>query len=146
MTRYPLHLHLTGRRVLVVGAGRVAARRVQSLLAAGADVHVVAMTVVADVGVEGEQRAFRDSDVDGAWLVLACTGGVGDAVAPACGARRVGCVRGDDADGSAAWVPAVSRVDDVVVSVTAGGDPRRAVALRDAITLSLETGDLPLRR
>jgi uroporphyrin-III C-methyltransferase / precorrin-2 dehydrogenase / sirohydrochlorin ferrochelatase len=43
-------------------------------------------------------------------------------------------------------VPAVARVDDVVVSVTAGGDPRRAVALRDAVSLSLESGDLPLRR
>ena len=41
---------------------------------------------------------------------------------------------------SAAWVPAVARVDDVVVSVTAGRDPRRAVALRDALALALETG------
>jgi uroporphyrin-III C-methyltransferase/precorrin-2 dehydrogenase/sirohydrochlorin ferrochelatase len=40
----------------------------------------------------------------------------------------------------------VARVDDVVVSVSAGGDPRLAVALRDAIALSVETGDLPLRR
>ncbi|MEO6205810.1 MAG: uroporphyrinogen-III C-methyltransferase, partial [Mycobacteriales bacterium] len=43
-------------------------------------------------------------------------------------------------------VPAVARVDDVVVSVTAGRDPRRAMALRDALALAVETGDLPLRR
>ncbi|MDP1877803.1 MAG: NAD(P)-dependent oxidoreductase, partial [Actinomycetota bacterium] len=39
---YPLHLDLAGRRVLVVGAGGVASRRVDALLAAGADVVVVA--------------------------------------------------------------------------------------------------------
>ena len=145
MTRYPLHLDLTGRRVLVVGAGAVAARRVRSL--AGADVLVVAPEVSGDFpDVPVERREFRPADVDGAWLVLACTGTVDDAVAQACEQRRVWCVRADDAAASPAWVPAVARVDDVVVSVTAGGDPRRAVALRDALSLSLAVGDLPLRR
>lgn len=145
MSRYPLHLDLTGRRVLVVGAGAVAARRVRSL--GDADLRVVALEVAdgfPDVAVE--RRAFRPDDVDGAWLVLACTGVVDDEVARACEERRVWCVRADDAAASAAWVPAVARVDDVVVSVTAGGDPRRAVALRDALALSLSTGSLPLRR
>ena len=93
-----------------------------------------------------EQRAFAASDVDGAWLVLARTGTVDAAVAAACEAARTWCVRADDAAASPAWVPAVARVDDVVVSVTAGRDPRRAVALRDAVALSLDTGELPLRR
>jgi uroporphyrin-III C-methyltransferase / precorrin-2 dehydrogenase / sirohydrochlorin ferrochelatase len=145
--RYPLHLDLSGRRVLVVGGGPVAARRVRALLAAQARVDVVATWVVdgfPDVPVQ--LRAFRDDDVDGAWLVHACTGAVDEQVAAACEARGTFCVRADDASRSSAWVPAVARVDDVVVSVTAGRDPRRAVALRDALSLSLETGDLPLRR
>lgn len=145
MSRYPLHLDLTGRRVLVVGAGAVAARRVRLL--GDADVHVVALEVANGFpDVKVEQRAFRPDDVDGAWLVLACTGVVDDEVTQACDERRVWCVRADDAAASAAWVPAVSRVEDVVVSVTAGGDPRRAMALRDALGLALESGDLPLRR
>jgi uroporphyrin-III C-methyltransferase/precorrin-2 dehydrogenase/sirohydrochlorin ferrochelatase len=145
VTRFPLHLDLTGRRVLVVGGGAVAARRVRSL--AGADVQVVAPEVAdgfPDVPVA--RRVFTPQDVDGAWLVLACTGVVDDAVAQACEARQVWCVRADDASVSPAWVPAVARVDDVVVSVTAGRDPRRAVALRDAVGLALDTGNLPLRR
>ena len=133
--------------MLVVGGGPVAARRIASLLEAGASVEVVAPAVVdgfPDVPVAA--REFRPSDVDGAWLVVACTGAVDAEVAAACDARRVWCVRADDATRSPAWVPAVARVDDVVVSVTAGRDPRRAVTLRDALALALETGELPLRR
>ena len=147
MNRLPLHLDLAGRRVLVVGGGPVAVRRVHALLAAGAAVEVVAPEVAPELdAVPVARRPFEPADVDGAWLVLTCTGVVDQAVADACEAARVWCVRADDASRSAAWVPAIARVDDVVVSVSAGRDPRRAVALRDALALALETGDLPLRR
>ena len=145
--RWPLHLDLVGRRVLVVGGGAVASRRVKSLLAAGAAVDVVSPTVVQDFpDVPISTRAFVAADVDGAWLVLACTGVVDDAVAAAAQARQIWCVRADDAALSPAWVPAAAQVDDVVLSVTAGRDPGRSVAVRDAVTLLLETGELPLRR
>ena len=148
MSRFPLHLDLAGRRVLVVGAGPVAARRARALVDLGAAVEVVATSVAAQLppGISLQQREFVDADVDGAWLVLACTGVVDDAVAAACEQRRIWCVRADDAQASTAWMPATARVDDVVVSVTAGADPRRAVALRDALALAVETGELPLRR
>jgi uroporphyrin-III C-methyltransferase/precorrin-2 dehydrogenase/sirohydrochlorin ferrochelatase len=84
-----------------------------------------------------ELREFRPSDLDGAWLVLTCTGVVDDEVAALCRSRRVWCVRADDAALSDAWVPAVGRADDVVVSVTSGRDPRRSVALRDQFLGSL---------
>ena len=44
-TGYPLLLDLTGRRVLVVGAGAVGARRAVALADAGARVEVVALNV-----------------------------------------------------------------------------------------------------
>jgi len=144
---YPLHLDLAGRRVLVVGGGPVAVRRVRGLLDAGAAVEVVATAVSADMPpVPLQRRPFTAADVLGAWLVQACTGVVDAEVAAACDERGVWCVRADDASQSRAWVPAVARVDDVVVSVTAGRDPRRATALRDAIALAVDTGALPLRR
>ena len=49
MTAYPVVLRLSGRRVLVVGGGTVAARKVEGLLAAGAVVTVVAPTVVPEL-------------------------------------------------------------------------------------------------
>ena len=146
MDPYPLHLDLTGRRVLVVGAGPVGVRRARTLVDAGALVDVVAPDAPDDLGLPLQRREFRDTDVDGAWLVHACTGAVDEQVAAAAQARGIWCVRADDASRSSAWVPAVGRVDDIAVSVTAGRDPRRAVALRDAVVLQLQTGELPLRR
>ena len=55
------------------------------------------------------------------------------------------CVRADDAPGGSARVPAVLRRDDITVAVNGGDDPRRAVALRDAISLALDVGELPVR-
>jgi uroporphyrin-III C-methyltransferase / precorrin-2 dehydrogenase / sirohydrochlorin ferrochelatase len=145
MTGYPLLLDLRDRDVLVVGAGAVAARRLPALLEAGARVRVVAPAVpFADVAAA--QRPFEPGDVDGAWLVLACTDdpAVNAAVASAAAARGVFCVRADDAAGGTARVPAVTRKDDVVVAVNGGDDPRRAVALRNAISAALDAGSLPV--
>jgi len=107
---------------------------------------VVAVEAPDDLGVPLQRRAFRPSDVDGAWLVLACTGTVDAQVAQACEQRGTWCVRADDALQSAAWLPAVARIDDVVVGVTAGRDPRRSVAVRDLLALAVDSGQVPLRR
>ncbi|HEX6919654.1 MAG TPA: uroporphyrinogen-III C-methyltransferase [Actinomycetes bacterium] len=151
---YPLSLDLAGRRVIVVGGGPVAARRTTGLLAAGADVVVVAPALcedLADLAAEDRirwlPRDYADGDLRDAWLVHTATGDrlVDQAVATEAETRRVWCVRADDAQHSAAWTPAVARAGDVVVSVTAGGDPRRARRLRDAVAAGLDTGALPLR-
>jgi uroporphyrin-III C-methyltransferase/precorrin-2 dehydrogenase/sirohydrochlorin ferrochelatase len=130
---YPLHLDVAGKRVLVVGGGPVAVRRARAAAACGADVLLVAPEAPADPGVRVELRAFSPADLDGAWLVLTCTGVVDDEVAALCRERRIWCVRSDDHRASDAWVPAVARVEEVVVSVTSGRDPRRSVALRDQV-------------
>ncbi|MGH8861565.1 MAG: uroporphyrinogen-III C-methyltransferase [Jatrophihabitantaceae bacterium] len=149
MTGYPLLLDLTGREVLVVGGGAVAARRIPALVAAGARVRVVAPEIAPSVlalELEVIARAYAPGDVDGAWLVVACTSdhAVNDAVARDAAGRRVFCVRADQADGGTARTPAVLRRDDITVAVSGGDDPRRARALRDAIAVALDVGELPV--
>jgi uroporphyrin-III C-methyltransferase/precorrin-2 dehydrogenase/sirohydrochlorin ferrochelatase len=132
--------------VLVVGGGPVAARRARSVLVAGAAVDVVALeTVEGFPDVPVQRRAFADADVDGAWLVLACTGVVDDAVAAACERTRTWCVRADDASRSRrgcrrSRARRRRRVGDRGPRPPPGGGaPRRG-------RLALDTGSLPLRR
>ncbi|MET3705446.1 uroporphyrinogen-III C-methyltransferase [Arthrobacter sp. UYEF6] len=152
---YPTALRLLGRPVLVVGGGPVAARRAKGLLDAGAQVTVVApvasaaLRELADAGLlTWEPRTYLPSDVDGVWFVQTATGdpAVDTQVSADAEAQRIWCVNASDHEASAAWTPAVAVVDDVQIAVNAGGDPRRAMALRDAVATALETGDLPLRR
>jgi uroporphyrin-III C-methyltransferase / precorrin-2 dehydrogenase / sirohydrochlorin ferrochelatase len=152
---YPLVLDVAGRRVVVVGGGPVAARRVLSLVEAGADVEVVSpylcetlAELIADGRAQWHPRAYADGDLDGAWLVHTATGDrlTDDSVAASADGLRVWCVRADDAGRSSAWTPAIARIGDVLVAVTGGGDPHRVVAIRNALQTQLETGSLPLRR
>ncbi|MFG2047936.1 uroporphyrinogen-III C-methyltransferase [Micromonospora sp. NPDC048935] len=139
---YPLGLRLGGRRVVVVGGGAVATRRVPALLDAGADVLLVApeltpaLRAQVDAGrLHWVPRRFAVEDLDGAWLVHVA---VDDPMAAAsvsalAAERRIFCVRADDRTAATAWTPAVTRHGPVTVAVLGGGDPRRAMTVRDAI-------------
>jgi uroporphyrin-III C-methyltransferase/precorrin-2 dehydrogenase/sirohydrochlorin ferrochelatase len=147
---YPLMLDLTGRWAVVVGGGRVALRRAQALLAAGALVRVIAPRVdpaLAGLGLTVSRREYRDGDLAGAWLAHAATDdpAVNARVAADAQRLRIWCVRADDAAASAAWTPAVARNGEITVAVTAGGDPERAKRLRAAIASALAEGALPVR-
>jgi uroporphyrin-III C-methyltransferase / precorrin-2 dehydrogenase / sirohydrochlorin ferrochelatase len=146
---YLVGLGLTGRRVVVVGGGTVAQRRLPALLAAGADVEVVAPEVTP--AVEGmatakelrwTARPYRAGDLDGAWYALAATddGEVNAAVAAAAEGARVFCVRADDAPGGSAVTPAVGEHDGLTVGVLSGGRPRRSAAVRTALIEALQAG------
>jgi uroporphyrin-III C-methyltransferase/precorrin-2 dehydrogenase/sirohydrochlorin ferrochelatase len=143
---YPLALRLEGRRVLVVGGGAVATRRVPALLSSGAQVEIVAPALTpalqgyVDAGrLSWSARRFEPADVDGAWLVQVAIDDATAAaeVSAAAEARRVFCVRADDRDAATAWTPAVTRHGPVTVAVTDGGDRRRAMAVRDLVAASL---------
>ena len=143
---YPLSLRLEGRRVLVVGGGSVALRRVAGLRDAGAEVVVVAprltpaLADLSDRGlITGHRRGYQPGDLDGAWLVLACTDQpeVNEAVAADAERQHLWCARADNAAASPAWVPAVGRAGAVTVAVNAGRDPRRAAELRDRFVDSI---------
>ena len=74
---YLVGLRLSGRKVVVVGGGTVAQRRLPLLLANGADVHVITRAatpaVEATSGITLELRDYRDGDLDGAWYAIAAT-------------------------------------------------------------------------
>jgi siroheme synthase-like protein len=136
-TPYLASLDLRGRRCLVVGGGAVARRKAAGLLAAGADVLVVAPRV-GDMpeGVAIAVREVRLADLDGAFLAVCATddGAVNAALARE--ARRRGVLVNvvDDPEAGDFTVPAVLRRGAVQVAVSTGGaSPAFAQALRDEL-------------
>ena len=130
MDAYLLGLRLRDRRVVVVGGGAVATRRIPALLDAGADIVLVSPAVTAsleDLAAAGriswEPRGYADGDCAGAWLVCACTDdpAVNAAIAAEAEQQRTWSVRADDAQASAAWTPATGRADDIRSDTVQGG-------------------------
>ena len=64
------------------------------------------------------------------------------AVAEEAERARIFCARADDRAHSSAWTPAVGRHGDLVVGVHGGGDPQRAVGVRDAVVAGLTDGSV----
>ena len=146
---YPVGLRLLGRRVVVVGGGQVAHRRVAGLLDARARVTVISPVVtpalealVAPGSLTWVARRYRAGDLDGAWYVVAATDDpeVNAAVAKEAERSRIFCARADDRAASSVWTPAVGRQGDLVVGVHGGGDPQRAIGVRDSVLAGLADG------
>lgn len=141
---YPVNLLVAGRRCVVVGAGRIAARKVEALLEAGAEVHVVAPEVGDEIAawrdarrLTVDQRGFEPSDLDGAWLATAATSeaAVNRAVFDAAEARRLWVNAADDPEHCSFTLMSVVRQGDLVVTIGTGGrSPALATYLKDHVT------------
>jgi precorrin-2 dehydrogenase len=140
---YPVNLLVAGRRCVVVGAGRIAARKIESLLAAGAEVHVVAPAVGGEVRAWAEsgavtlrERAFEAADLDGAWIAVTATDvpAVNRAVFEAGEARRVFVNSADDPANCSFTLMSVVRRGDIVVTIgTNGRSPALATFLKEHV-------------
>jgi siroheme synthase-like protein len=138
-----VNLVVRGRRCVVVGAGRIAARKVEALVDAGADVHVVAPDVGAEVRgrvsagtVTLTEREFRPADLDGAWLATTATGiaDVDRSVAEAAESRRIWVNSADDPANCSFTLMSVVRQGDLVVAIGSNGrSPALTTYLRDHV-------------
>lgn len=146
---YLAGLDLAGRRVVVVGGGTVAARRLPRLIASGAAVEVIspettpAVAALADAGsLVWHERPYAPGDLDGAWYVLCCTSSprVNEAVSAEAQRRRVFCVRADAGSAGSAVTPATGNHDGLLVGVLAGGRHRRSARVRDGLLAALRSG------
>ena len=143
---YLVGLRLAGKKVVVVGGGTVAQRRLPLLVANGADVHVITRTATPAVevmdGITLTLREFRDGDLDGAWYAVAATDDpdVNAAVVTEAERRHIFCVRADIAREGTAVTPASFEYEGLSVGVLAGGEHRRSAAIRSAIHEALQSG------
>jgi precorrin-2 dehydrogenase / sirohydrochlorin ferrochelatase len=140
----PVDLLIEGRPCLVAGAGKVAARKIGHLLAAGARVRVVAPAACATVArwaaagrVAYAARGFRAGDAAGQCLVFAATDdpAVNRRVLACCRRRRILCNAADSNWPEGDFVtPAVCRAAGLTVTVSTGGRScRTARAVKERI-------------
>jgi uroporphyrin-III C-methyltransferase/precorrin-2 dehydrogenase/sirohydrochlorin ferrochelatase len=139
---YPAFLRLNGRKVLLVGGGRVAAAKLQGLLHEGACVTVVAPEIRPEIEVPGvrlERRAFTASDLDGAWYVVAAAPpAVNREVLEASDRVRVFVNAVDDPANATAYAGGVVRRSGVTLAIsTDGRAPALAGLLREALDVWL---------
>ncbi len=137
---YPANFLVAGRRCVVVGAGRIAARKLEALLEAGADVVVIAPEAVDTIRTWAEtgrliwhERGFEDADLDEAWLAITATAdaAVNQAVFDAGEARRVWINSADDPINCSFTLMSVVRQGDIVVTIgTNGRSPALATFLK----------------
>jgi uroporphyrin-III C-methyltransferase/precorrin-2 dehydrogenase/sirohydrochlorin ferrochelatase len=143
---YPAFLRLTGRKVVLVGGGRVAAGKLHGLIAEGANVTVVAPEIRPEFeqpGVTLERRRFEATDLDGAWYVIAAAPPeVNRQVLVAAERRQLFVNAVDDPPNATAYAGGVVRRDGVTIAIsTDGRAPALAGLLREALEAWLP-GDL----
>ena len=138
-TLFPAFLKLAGRKVVVVGAGPVAASKIESLVAAGARITVVAPDVVPDIErapVQIQRRHFEAADLDGAWFVVAAAPpDVNAAVRDAANARQLFVNAVDDPPNATAYLGGIVRKHGVTLAISTDG---RAPALAGLLREGLE--------
>ncbi len=142
---FPVNLLVADRPVLVVGGGRIAARKIEPLLDLGARVHVVAPQLGAEVRTwrdEGRlttaERGFESSDLDEVWLAITATDdpSVNRAVFEAGTTRKVWVNSADDPENCSFTLVSVVRRGDIVVTIGTGG---RSPALAAWLKACMET-------
>ncbi|MGV0750337.1 uroporphyrinogen-III C-methyltransferase [Mycolicibacter minnesotensis] len=149
---YLAGLRLAGRKVVVVGAGSVAQRRLPLLVDSGAQVLVIAPSATPAVEALGERkpgitlvsRTYRDGDLADAWYAIAATNdpGVNAAIVAEADRRQIFCVRADLAVEGSAVTPATFGYSGLSVGVLAGGEHNRSAAIRSAIREALQNGTI----
>jgi len=135
---FPAFLRLSGKRVLVVGAGPVAASKLKALLDAEAVITVVAPEVHADIEaapVTIHRRPFALADLDGVWYVVAAAPPeVNRAVSAAAFERQLFVNAVDDPPNATVYLGAIVKREGVTLSIsTSGRAPALAGLLREGL-------------
>ena len=141
---YPVYLNLKGKRVVVIGGGEVAERKVESLLETGASITVVSPEATARLSelanqkqIELHKRPYHSADCTGAALVLSATDDPEVSTSVWNAARASGAlVNTADQPGLCDFImPAVVRRGDLTIAISTGGaSPALAARLRSRLS------------
>jgi precorrin-2 dehydrogenase/sirohydrochlorin ferrochelatase len=140
MSLFPMFVKLEGRLILMVGAGPVGEGKIESLLASGATVRVIAPQATPRVRewaregrIQWEARKYKPSDFAGAFIAIAATGSatLHDEIYEEAKSRGVLFNAVDEPERCDFYFPAVVRRGDLQIAISTGGlSPALAQRLR----------------
>jgi precorrin-2 dehydrogenase/sirohydrochlorin ferrochelatase len=145
MSLFPMFLKLEGRHSLVVGAGKIAESKIESLLVTEARIHVVAPQVNDKIAgwarqklISLNQREFQPSDLEGMFIAIAATSSrdLNETIFREAQRRKVLCNAVDDPEHCHFYYPAVVRRGDLQIAISTAG---RSPALAQRLRRELET-------
>ena len=142
---FPMFINVKDWKILVAGGGKIAGRRVRTLLRFGAEIFIVAPEfceeldkTVREYGaqIHVERRPWREKDLDEMQMVLAATDDreVNRQIVSACKNRGIPVNTADDKTRCDFYFPSVVMNEDIVIGLNSGGeDPARTKAVREQI-------------
>lgn len=144
---FPVFINMAGRLVLVAGGGRIALRRVMTLLQFGAQIRVVAPEFCEELtelekagGIHAEHRTYQPGDIQGAAFVIAATDSreVNRQIREECRTEGIPVNVSDDRDLCDFYFPSVVMTEEAVIGISSGGDaPGRTKEIRRKIEETL---------
>jgi precorrin-2 dehydrogenase/sirohydrochlorin ferrochelatase len=143
MSTLALNIRMQGKLAVIIGGGKVALRKLRSLLATGASIRVIATTVYPEIAalkdsgkVELRVGNYNVADLDQAFLVIAATDDplVNEQVSADARERRLLVTVADNPEAGDCTFPALLKRGDLEIAVSTGGRcPTFAVDVRDGI-------------
>ncbi|GAB6066563.1 bifunctional precorrin-2 dehydrogenase/sirohydrochlorin ferrochelatase [Aquifex pyrophilus] len=143
MAYFPLFVNLKGKKVLVVGGGKVGTRKVKSLLPFGANVKVVSpkfteeLLHLGNMGkVELVKRRFKPSDLKGVDIVIVAVDNIKlqERIYRLCEKRKILCNSVDSPEFCNFIFPSVIKRGNLVIGIsTSGKVPALSRALREKL-------------
>ena len=149
--RFPLFVSLVGKKVLIVGAGQIAARRINILKNFGAEIHVIAPERSDKIDLSGihyNARTFQPSDIEEAFFVVAATNvrAVNHEIAQLCYQKSILVSVADCAEESTFYFPAICQGSGLIAGLVSDGSDHHAVSrTAKKIRKILEAGTASLR-
>ncbi|MBF2599198.1 bifunctional precorrin-2 dehydrogenase/sirohydrochlorin ferrochelatase [Listeria seeligeri] len=142
--KYPVMLDIRGKKVVIIGGGKVALRKAKGLIAAAADVLVIGSTVLPEIkalNVQFLEEVYRKEHLNGAFLVFICTDNreVNQAVADDASANQLVNDTTNQANSAFFNMATVTKNELVVGISTGGGNPSYAKKVKLEIANLVET-------
>ncbi len=134
---FPLYVDISGKDILIVGAGRIALRRLETLLKFESRITIVAKEVHSKIRAFAQdaacvrivQKEYGAQDLEGRDLVLACTdsGEINREIVRECREKGIPVNAANCKELCDFYFPSVIVKEELVVGINAGGENHRAV-------------------